>query len=91
MFLLMEIEITKHIHELKVNGFAIIDNIFSNEDVRNILQRIEETDTDKETFRKSSELFAIRQLLKEVPGVAAMILPGNNDIKSKMADTVCHF
>lgn len=71
---------TKHIHELKVNGFAIIDNIFSNEDVRNILQCIEATDTDKDTFRKSSELFAIRQFLKEVPGVADKIF--SDKIKS---------
>lgn len=49
------------------NGFAVIDNIYSSEEITQLQSIIENTDTSAETFRKSSDLFAIRQFLKEVP------------------------
>lgn len=46
------------------NGFSVISNIFSEEEVEKIGQMIGQIDTSKETFRKSEDLFAIRQFLK---------------------------
>jgi hypothetical protein len=59
--------------DISKNGFAIINAIYSDEEVRKILEVIEEADSDKETFRRSEGLFAIRQFLKEVPGTIPLI------------------
>lgn len=59
--------ITTHKENLLTNGFTIIDSIYSNEEVEQILTTIENADKTNDTFRKSSDLFAIRQFLKEIP------------------------
>ncbi len=41
---------------------------------------IEQVDTSKPTFRKSTDLFAIRQFLKEIPETAKLIF--NNNLKT---------
>ncbi len=48
-------------------GFTIIDSIFSNEEIAAIINRIETADSSNEKFRKTADLFAIRQFLQEVP------------------------
>jgi ectoine hydroxylase-related dioxygenase (phytanoyl-CoA dioxygenase family) len=48
-------------------GFAVIDDLFSNEEVDHLLQIISNTDSSNLTFRKSKDLFAIRQFFIEVP------------------------
>lgn len=55
------------------NGFAIVGYIYSAEEVEKIKDLINNTDTSKATFRKSEDLFAIRQFLKEIPDVAEII------------------
>ncbi len=55
-------------------GYAVIPNIFSAIEIENIKQVIEQSDKSKETFRKSADLFAIRQFLKELPDAANHIL-----------------
>lgn len=60
--------ITQSIKEKILNdGFAVIENIFPNEEVKKLLQAISEVDTSRQTVRKTSDLFAIRQFFKEVP------------------------
>lgn len=59
--------------ELQENGFTIIHNIYSVEDIEKILGVIEKADTSKSTFRKSNEVFAIRQFLKEIPETVSLI------------------
>jgi ectoine hydroxylase-related dioxygenase (phytanoyl-CoA dioxygenase family) len=59
--------------ELLKNGFVVIENIFSEQEVNSILQAILQVDTNKPTFRKTSNLFAIRQFLKEVPETCGII------------------
>jgi len=56
------------------NGFAIIDDIYTTEQIETLLQKINQANTDKETFRKSGDLFAIRQFLKEVPSMLDTIV-----------------
>ena len=48
-------------------GFAVINDVFSHEEVDDLLSLISNADNSKPTFRKTKELFAIRQFLKEVP------------------------
>ncbi len=56
-----------HKTEISEKGFTIIDDIFSEKEISQIIDVINSIDTSKETFRKSEDLFAIRQFLKEVP------------------------
>jgi ectoine hydroxylase-related dioxygenase (phytanoyl-CoA dioxygenase family) len=71
----------KYIHahkdQLANNGFTIIENIYSQDDVKQIIVAIEKADSSRETFRKSTELFAIRQFLKEIPGIKSLIFNDN--------------
>ncbi|MBV6880035.1 phytanoyl-CoA dioxygenase family protein [Epilithonimonas ginsengisoli] len=56
-----------HRNEISNKGFTIINDVFSEEEINQIINVIGSIDTSKETFRKSEDLFAIRQFLKEVP------------------------
>jgi ectoine hydroxylase-related dioxygenase (phytanoyl-CoA dioxygenase family) len=55
------------------NGFGTINNVFSVEEVANILTHLSTLDTSNPTFRKSSDLFAIRQFVKEVPFIKPLL------------------
>ncbi|MBL0337268.1 MAG: phytanoyl-CoA dioxygenase family protein [Chitinophagaceae bacterium] len=59
------------------NGFTTIENIYTAKEVEKIINQINQANTDKDTFRKSSDLFAIRQFLKEVPSTLETILNDN--------------
>ncbi len=59
--------------EIEKLGFVTINKIYSNEEVEKIIGAINQVETSKETFRKSSDLFAIRQFLKEVPETKELI------------------
>jgi ectoine hydroxylase-related dioxygenase (phytanoyl-CoA dioxygenase family) len=54
-------------------GFAIINDLFSAEEISSMLSCIEKTDPSKDTFRKSADLFAIRQCLIEITGLSKII------------------
>jgi ectoine hydroxylase-related dioxygenase (phytanoyl-CoA dioxygenase family) len=60
-------------------GFSVISNVFSEEEIERISCIINDIDTSKETFRKSEDLFAIRQFLKEIPEAKNLIF--NENIK----------
>jgi len=57
----------KQTNEFIADGFTTIDDIYTTDEVEKILLQISHATTDKETFRKSNGLFAIRQFFKEVP------------------------
>jgi ectoine hydroxylase-related dioxygenase (phytanoyl-CoA dioxygenase family) len=67
----------KQINGFLVNGFATFDSIYTTEEVEIILEQIKKANSNKETFRKSADLFAIRQFLKEVPASVDTIHNGN--------------
>lgn len=70
----------RHKNDLIENGFTTVDNIYSDKEIEQILLTIEHADNDKETFRKSAELFAIRQFLKEIPETKNLVF--NDNLKS---------
>ena len=72
--------VMKQTDEFLVNGFATIDNIYTTDEVENIFRQISHANTDRETFRKSNDVFAIRQFLKEVPGVVDTVF--NDSLKA---------
>jgi ectoine hydroxylase-related dioxygenase (phytanoyl-CoA dioxygenase family) len=59
--------------QLESSGSTIIEHIFSNEQIDGMLKLIDQADTSRKSFRKSADLFAIRQFLKEVPEIARLI------------------
>ncbi|MBE8714975.1 phytanoyl-CoA dioxygenase family protein [Sphingobacterium hungaricum] len=59
--------------ELTNRGFAVIDNIYTDDEINKILEAIQQADRSKETFRQSADLFAIRQFLKEFPELQPII------------------
>src|SRR5882757_3682628 len=59
--------------ELTDKGFFIIENIFSPEEVATIIEKINQVDSSRPTFRKTNDLFAIRQFLKEIPDIQPLI------------------
>ncbi|RYY19483.1 MAG: phytanoyl-CoA dioxygenase [Chitinophagaceae bacterium] len=60
-------------HDFLEKGFAVIENVYSDTDIASISKAIETADTANSTYRKSAELFAIRQFLKELPDVSSHI------------------
>ncbi|KQT20562.1 phytanoyl-CoA dioxygenase [Chryseobacterium sp. Leaf404] len=71
----MNLEIKKS--EISAEGFAVINNVFSEDEIEKISEIIRNIDTSKETFRKSEDLFAIRQFLKEIPEIENLIFNEN--------------
>jgi len=55
------------------DGFAIVEDVFSPGEIKQLLADITVAETSAPTFRKTNELFAIRQFLKEVPGTTNLI------------------
>ena len=55
------------------NGFSIVESIYTEEEVLQIINAIEEVDSSNPTFRKSTDLFAIRQFFKEVSQAVATV------------------
>jgi ectoine hydroxylase-related dioxygenase (phytanoyl-CoA dioxygenase family) len=68
-----------HKEQILENGFTVINDVFSAGEIERIAHVIQNIDTSKENFRKSEDLFAIRQFLKEIPEINELIF--NNNIK----------
>lgn len=66
------------------DGFAVIDNVFSDEEIENLLSSISQVDTSKPAFRRTNDLFAIRQFFKEVPAAISIIF--NDAFKSTISE-----
>lgn len=59
---------------LSTHGFAVATNLYSEAELAAIVDAIDRADQSHNAFRKSRELFAIRQFLKQVPGVTELVL-----------------
>lgn len=70
--------------QIEDTGFVTINNVFSEGKIGKILQLINQADSSRKTFRKSADLFAIRQFLKEVPAIVKLIL--NDEFKLLIHD-----
>lgn len=55
------------------NGYAIHSDFYSRQEVEKMKQVIEAAVTDKPTFRRTNDLFAIRQVLKEIPALHSLV------------------
>jgi ectoine hydroxylase-related dioxygenase (phytanoyl-CoA dioxygenase family) len=72
-------DLTAKKQEIQEVGFSVIEEVFTTQEIEGILAVINKTDSTKETFRKSDDLFAIRQFLKEIPDSIELIF--NNKLK----------
>lgn len=63
-----------HKEEIEENGFTVINDVFSEAEISQLINAIEQADDTKDSFRKTKDLFAIRQFLKEIPAAADLIL-----------------
>lgn len=58
---------------LQQEGYAIIDKVFTEDEVAGIVETINNIDTEGTAFRKTSDLYAIRRFIKEVPVIGPQI------------------
>jgi len=59
-----------HTTEINSEGFTIINNVYTDNEIKKLISLIEnitKNKTETATFRKSQDLFAIRQFHKEIP------------------------
>ena len=70
-------DLRNHSLEISDKGYTTIDNIYTEEEIESILQTIVQVDKTNDTFRKSKDLFAIRQFLKEVPTSIPLVFNDN--------------
>ncbi|MFD1603995.1 phytanoyl-CoA dioxygenase family protein [Flavobacterium artemisiae] len=80
-----------YLNEIDKEGFSIINNVFTENEIENIVSLIENKTANNQantTFRKSEDLFAIRQFHKEVPETLDFIFNENlqNIIKSTFGE-----
>lgn len=61
------------------DGFTVIDQVFSFAEITSITNLIENADNSGSLFRKTTDVFAIRQVLKEVPQLNQIVF--NNKIR----------
>jgi hypothetical protein len=65
-------------------GFAIVPDIYTAAEVQAMLHIISQADTSRPTFRKTADLFAVRQALKEMPALTPLLF--NKRLKSLIND-----
>jgi ectoine hydroxylase-related dioxygenase (phytanoyl-CoA dioxygenase family) len=72
------------IDDFNSKGYIIINDVYNDHEVESIIDMIAGAPTNNETFRKTKDLFAIRQFIKEVPEVSEWIF--NRKIKDLIVD-----
>lgn len=60
-------------NQIAKNGFTVIEDVFSEEQILQFCEKIENANSSNDTFRRTADLFAIRQFLKEVPDIYPLI------------------
>jgi ectoine hydroxylase-related dioxygenase (phytanoyl-CoA dioxygenase family) len=65
--------IAQHQYKIANDGFTVVNDIYTDAEVNNILKAIESADKTGPLFRQTDDLFAIRQFLKAIPSVSSLI------------------
>ena len=63
--------------ELQENGFSVLADLYSDKEISKILACIENTEQDGNSFMKTKDLFAIRQLTKNIPKLREFLFNKN--------------
>lgn len=64
---------TRNKIELEENGFSILTNLYTDNEVNEILTCIENVEQGENSFIKTKDLFAIRQLIKNIPELSELL------------------
>lgn len=59
--------------ELEENGFSVLSDLYSESEISRILVCIENAEQDGNSFMKTKDLFAIRQLIINVPELSELL------------------
>ena len=59
--------------ELEENGYSVLTDLYSDNEISGILACIENAVQDRNSFMKTKDLFAIRQLIKNVPELSNLL------------------
>lgn len=59
--------------EIEQKGFSIINSVYSPDEIDSIIELIDSQNSSSPIFRKSEDLFAIRQFVKELPEIKELI------------------
>lgn len=70
--------------ELEKNGFSVLDDLYTEKEINTILACIEDAGQDGNSFIKTKDLFAIRQLIKNVPELTELLF--NEKLKGLIDD-----
>ncbi len=62
-----------NLEEFHKCGFCVTEPVFSEEEVNHLTALIEEIDLSGSNFRQSNNLFAIRQVLREIPALKRVL------------------
>ncbi|WP_428330761.1 phytanoyl-CoA dioxygenase family protein [Mucilaginibacter sp.] len=62
-----------HQQEITSNGYTILEDIYTDDEVASIIAAIDGADQSGSTFRITDDLFAIRRFLKGVPDVKGLL------------------
>lgn len=60
-------------YQIAEKGFEIIHDIYTSDEADSIISAINDADTTGQAFRKSVDLFAIRQFIEHMPGVIPIV------------------
>ncbi len=66
-------DISNYNKALLTQGFIVLNEIYTAEELKQLISVIEAADQSGDTFRKTDDLFAIRQFLKVIPAVLPVI------------------
>ena len=61
------------IHSYRADGFALVKNVFSANELRSITNAVEAIETDASGSMRSAETFAIRQVMLHAPPLRKLI------------------
>ncbi|HVW97386.1 MAG TPA: phytanoyl-CoA dioxygenase family protein [Mucilaginibacter sp.] len=70
--------------EMYLDGFTVLNNIYSHDELEAISRLINSADHSQPAFRKSNDIFAIRQFFKTIPGVSDLVF--NKNLKELIGD-----
>lgn len=71
------IAIDKMKTELNELGFSVVNDVYSKSEIQSMADFINVLDTSNPIFRKTDDLFAIRQFVKEFPKIKSLIFNDN--------------
>ncbi|MEZ4817520.1 MAG: phytanoyl-CoA dioxygenase family protein [Flavobacteriaceae bacterium] len=74
--------------ELEENGYSILTDLYSDSEINKILDSIENAEQDGSSFMRTADLFAIRQLIRNVPELSSLLF---NDKLIKLITEISGF